>query len=221
MSRKKVVIFGLRDTAELANYYLEHDSEFEVAAFTADREWIDREEFCEREVVAFDSLSQRFPPKEFMLFAPMTASGMNRNRERVFLEGKSQGYDFCSYISSRATTCDNPVGENCFILEDNTIQPFVKVGDNVVLWSGNHIGHHSVIGDHVFVSSHCVISGHCHIDDYCFLGVNSTIRELTTLGKGTLLSMGATLTKQSTEEWSVYQGNPAVRRAEVPSNRVM
>ncbi len=37
------------------------------------------------------------------------------------------------------------------LLEDNTIQPFVSIG-NVTLWSGNHIGHHSTIHDHYSVS---------------------------------------------------------------------
>jgi carbonic anhydrase/acetyltransferase-like protein (isoleucine patch superfamily) len=44
-----------------------------------------------------------------------------------------------------------------------------------VLWSGNHIGHHSRIGDNVFVSSHAVISGLCEVGDNCFLGVNASV----------------------------------------------
>ncbi len=36
----KVVLFGILDTAELAHYYLEHDSEHEVVAFTVNREYI-------------------------------------------------------------------------------------------------------------------------------------------------------------------------------------
>ena len=46
----------------------------------------------------------------------------------------------------------HPPGDNCFILEDNTIQPFVRIGNNVTLWSGNHIGHDSVIDDHCFIT---------------------------------------------------------------------
>ena len=53
------------------------------------------------------------------------------------------------------------MGDNCFIFEDNTVQPFVTLGNNLVLWSGNHIGHHSTLRDHCFISSHVVISGFC------------------------------------------------------------
>src|SRR2546423_10208 len=73
---------------------------------------------------------------------------------------KQQGYRFISYVSSHSTSFPGTsIGDNCFILEDNTIQPFVTIGNNVVMWSGNHIGHHSTIGDHVFIASHVVLSG--------------------------------------------------------------
>jgi len=132
---------------------------------------------------------------------------MNKLREEVYFEIKSKGYRFISYISSKATLFDNPIGENCFILEDNTIQPFTTIGNNVVLWSGNHIGHHSEIKDHVSFTSHVVMSGHCVIERYCFLGVNSTLRDRIILAEGTLVAMGATITK-STAPWGVYVGNP-------------
>ena len=103
------------------------------------------------------------------------------------------------------------VGENCFILEDNTIQPFVRIGDNVILWSGNHIGHHSVIEDHVMITSHVVISGHCIVDSYVYIGINSSIRDGVRLGEGTLVGMH-TCVQRDTEPWSVYQGNPARKR---------
>ena len=46
--------------------------------------------------------------------------------EAIYREGKERGYSFISYVSSRATRfAGTPIGENCFILEDNTIQPFV------------------------------------------------------------------------------------------------
>lgn len=70
------------------------------------------------------------------------------------------------------------MGDNCFVFENQTIQPFVKIGNDVIIWSGNHIGHHSMIGDHCFISSHVVISGNVKIEPYCFLGVNSSIRDV-------------------------------------------
>ncbi|WP_417371364.1 acetyltransferase [Gelidibacter japonicus] len=205
----KVIIFGLLDTAELAHYYLENDSEHEVVAFTVSKEYIKDKEFKGLPVIAFEELNQLYPPSEYQLFAPMTAKNMNKLREQIYNQGKKKGYRFITYVSSKATVCDNEIGENCFILEDNTIQPFTKIGNNVVLWSGNHIGHHGIIKDHVFFTSHVVLSGHCIVESHCFFGVNATIRDYTHLAKGSLIAMGASLTKKETEEWGVYVGNPA------------
>ena len=205
----KVVIFGVLDTAELAHYYLQNDSDHEVVAFTVSKEYLKENTFKGLPVVPFEDLPSSYPPSEYQLFAPMTAKKMNQLREKIYLQGKKMGYSFISYISSKATLFDNEIGENCFILEDNTIQPFTTIGNNVVLWSGNHIGHHGIIKDHVFFTSQVVLSGHCVVESYCFFGVNATIRDYTHLKKGTLVAMGASITKQETEEWGVYVGNPA------------
>lgn len=207
--KNKVVIFGLLDTAELAHWYLSNDSNYEVVGFTVNENYIDKSIFLGLPVVPFEELEIYFPPSDYYLFAPMTGKKMNRLREKIYNQGKEKGFRFISYISSKATICNNLIGENCFILEDNTIQPFTTIGNNVVMWSGNHIGHHGKIEDHVFFTSHVVLSGHCHVKSNCFFGVNSTIRDYTILEKGTLIAMGANLTLQKTEEFSVYAGNPA------------
>lgn len=209
----RVVLFGLLDNASLAHFYLRHDSEHEVAAFTVSSAYMPSEASLEgKPVVPFEELVHHYPPEDFSLFAPMSPRKMNRLREAIYRQGKQLGYRFISYVSSRATVFPGtPIGENCFILEDNTVQPFTRIGDNVVLWSGNHIGHHSMISDHVMFTSHVVLSGHCTVEPYCFLGVNATIRDGVRLGEGTLVAMGACISRD-TEPWSVYQGNPARKR---------
>lgn len=206
---KKIIIFGLQDFAELAHYYLCHDSPYEVVAFTVNSEYIPDERFFKGlPVVPFEELEQFYPPANFSLFAPMSPKQMNKVREKIYMEGKLRGYSFISYISSKAHLFDNEIGENCFILEDNTIQPFTSIGNNVVLWSGNHIGHHGKIKDHVTFTSHVVLSGHCIVESYAFFGVNATIRDGITIAEGTLVGMGASITK-NTKPWSVYIGASA------------
>jgi sugar O-acyltransferase (sialic acid O-acetyltransferase NeuD family) len=213
---KKVVIFGVLDTAELAHFYLTHDSDCEVVAFTVNKDYIKEPFFKGLPVVAFEEVETLFNPGDYYFFAPMTARRMNKNREGIYNQAKAKGYRFVSYISSRVSMFGNEIGENCFILEDNTIQPFTTIGNNVVLWSGNHIGHHGAIKDHVFFTSHVVLSGHCLVESYCFFGVNSTIRDYTTLGEGTLVAMGSNITR-NTDAWGVYIGNPAIKKENLKS----
>ena len=116
-----------------------------------------------------------------------------------------------NYISSRCSSLSQfQPGDNCFILEDNTIQPYVKIGNNVVLWSGNHIGHDVLIEDHCFITSHVVVSGFVKIERNCFLGVNATIRDGITIAPETLIAAGAIIMKD-TEEKGVYLAQRSVK----------
>lgn len=216
----KVIIFGMQDLAQLAHYYLRYDTRVgwenlhEVVAFSVHEKYLNTLSFSEKlefegkPLVPFEKVEKIYPPEEYKFFAPMTGAQMNKQRESVYQQIKQKGYSFISYISSKATKFNTKIGENCFILENNTLQPFTTIGNNVVMWSGNHIGHHSVIGDHVFFASHTVLSGHCNVGSYSWFGVNSTIRDGLTIAEGSLIAMGACIIK-NTEPWSAYAGLPA------------
>lgn len=207
----KVVIFGIQDFAELAHYYLENDSEHEVVAFAVDKIYLpENKMFKKLPIVAFEDVEKKYSPKEFKFFAPMAPQKMNTLRENVYNKIKSKGYHLISYVSTKATIFNGTIGDNCFILENNTIQPFTKIGNNVILWSGNHIGHHTEIKDHVTFTSHVVLSGHCVVEKYCTFGVNSTIRDGLHIQEGTFVAMSASIIK-NTEPWSIYKGNPALK----------
>jgi len=126
---------------------------------------------------------------------------MNKFREAKYNEAKSKGYRLASYVSPQCSFISHhPIGDNCFIFEDNTIQPFVKIGNNVTLWSGNHIGHHSIILDHNFISSHVVVSGNCEISNNCFIGVNATIHNNVKIAKSNLIGAGSIISKSTVED---------------------
>ena len=70
---------------------------------------------------------------------------------------------------------DLDVGENCFILDNQSISLDVKIGNNVVMWSSNHIGDLSTIGDHSWLASHVTVAAEVTVQPYCFLGIGATI----------------------------------------------
>lgn len=205
----RVVVFGVGPIAELAHFYLTHDSPHDVVGFTVDEAYMREPRFLGLAVVPFEILEDAHAVDEVSLFLPISFKQMNHLRADRVAAAKVRGYQLISYVSSRATTFPGfECGENCFILEDNTIQPFVHIGSDVILWSGNHIGHHSVIEDHVMVTSQVVISGGCTIESYCFLGVNATIRDETVIGRETLVGAGVTIL-HDTEPYSVYKAKDA------------
>ena len=201
----KIVIFGTGSFAQLVHFYLTHDSNHEVVAFTVHESHLKQKELLGLPVVPFESLEREYPVDSFNMYVAVGYTKLNRVRASIFGDAKRIGYELVSYVSSRCTHWgDTKIGDNCFIFEDNTIQPFVTIGNDVVMWSGNHIGHHSTIGDHSFISSHVVISGHVKVGPYCFLGVNATVRDSISIGEACIIGAGALIMK-STKEREVYR----------------
>jgi len=215
----KVVVFGVGQWASLAHFYLTHDSPHEVVAFTLDRDYLQDEEYAGLPVVAFDEVKHIYPPDQFKMFIPLSFKRMNHLRAEKYYQAKEDGYELISYVSSKATIWPGfSCGDNCFIFEDNTIQPFVDIGNNIVMWSGNHIGHHTVIKDHVMITSHVVISGCCTIEPYCFFGVNSTVRDETIVARETLVGAAVTILKD-TNEFELYRAE-AAKPAKIRSDQL-
>ena len=206
---KPVIIFGTGHFAEIAHFYFSNDSEFDVVSFTANKEQIEEEKLFGLPVIPFESVESEYPPEKFDMFIAIAYTKINKVRAKIFEQAKAKGYNLITYINSKVTKWGKvEIGENCFILENVVIQPFVKIGDNVVMWSGNHIGHHSVIGDHCFITSHVVVSGNVTIGPYCFLGVNSTIRDGISIARECVIGAGA-LILNHTKEKEVYVGEPS------------
>ena len=211
MKNKKLIIIGTGETANLAYQYFTYDSEFEVIAFSVNKQYIKEDTFLNHPVVEFENLEKIYPPDKYMVFVALASGKLNRDRIKMYNLAKEKGYKFASYVSSKAFVWHNvEIGENCFILENNTLQPFTKVGNNVIMWSGNHLGHQSQIKDNCFITSHVVICGCTTINENCFLGVNSTIADCVIIKKDNFIAMGAVVNK-NTKENSVYIGNPAKR----------
>lgn len=201
---KKVVVFGTTRFAEVVHSYLLHTSEYEIAAFTVNRSHLEEEALLDLPIVPFEDIETSHPPSDHMMFIAVGASKLNTVREQRYYEAKKKGYKLIRYVHPDVKVWpNNEIGDNTFIFEDNTIQPFVKIGNNVVLWSGNHIGHHSTIDDHTFICSHVVVSGNCKVGKNCFIGVNATLRDTISMGDNSIIGAGALIMK-STKEGELY-----------------
>lgn len=211
---QKLVLIGAGEFAEIAYEYFTHDSEYEVVAFAINGEFIETHDKCGLPIIAFEDVESQFPPSEVDAFVAIPASDLNQLRKRLYFETKAKGYNLANYVSSQAFVWHNvKMGDNCFIFEDNTVQPFVELGSNIVMWSGNHLGHRTVVEDHAFITSHAVISGYCRIGESSFIGVNATFNDGTEVAKNCIVGSGALVTKNLVVPGAVYFGNPAKQLA--------
>ena len=212
-SSKNILLFGDGRFAELAWYVLTYDSPHEVAAFIVDGAYLKQKNLFEIPVVAFEDCVNKYCPEDFSMIVPLGYQGLNKLRQKKYLEAKSKGYSFISYVSSRASTWSNvSIGENCMIYENATLQPFSKIANNTIVRSSVHISHHVEVEEHCFISAGTCIGGSSKIGESSFLGLSSTVRDNLTIAKKTFIAAGSVVVSD-TETNGLYLGVPAKKTA--------
>lgn len=195
-TRIPLLIFGTAELAQLTHFYFREDSDYEVVAFTADDDYVEADTLDGLPVVPWSRALEAYPPDRVHAHVAISYGGLNRLRQAKYEQVRQAGYRLASYVCSKAVTwSDLTIGDNCLVLENQTVQPSCRLGNNVVLWSGNHIGHGTVIGDHTYLASHVVVSGHATIGRRCFFGVNATIKDFIEIGDDCFIAMGALVTR--------------------------
>jgi sugar O-acyltransferase (sialic acid O-acetyltransferase NeuD family) len=216
---REVVIFGGGQIAQVAHYYLTQEGNRTVVAFAVDREFRNADSLLGRPIIDFEEVQQIYPPHSYDMFIAVSFKKVNKLREAKFNEALSKGYALISHVSPRASIWSGfETKPNTIIMEANVVQPYVSIGRNVTMWSGNHVGHHTSIGDHCFIASHAVISGSVTIGAGSFIGVNVTIRDNVCIGARNVLGAGA-LILSDTPDNAVFMGS-ATEMSKVPSSRL-
>jgi sugar O-acyltransferase (sialic acid O-acetyltransferase NeuD family) len=216
----KVILFGTGRGAEVAHRFLVRDSDHAVCGFTVDRKYIGADTLRDLPVVAFEEVEQRFSPDEYEMLVVLGYQRMNALRAEKYLAAKAKGYRFISYVNSHFYRAEDlAVGENCFILDNQSISLDVKIGNNVVMWSSNHIGDLSVIGDHSWVASHVTLAAGVKVSPYSFLGVGATVGGNVTLGQSTFVGAHAFVASDTPENGVVLAAEAT--QAEFDSRTLM
>src|SRR3569833_966155 len=111
--KKRLVIFGSGDIAQLAHFYFSTDSEYEVVAFTVDANYIQKPTFCDLPVVAFGDAANHYTPASHDLFVALSYSKLNAVRKEKYLAAKALGYHMASNNKTQTTKQKkNRFGEN-------------------------------------------------------------------------------------------------------------
>jgi len=189
---KRIIIFGAGRAAATAARYFSSDTPHEIVGYTVDPDFRKADEFQGRPLLAIDEVVKVFPPSEIYAFAPMGAARMNGLRTEKYTLLKSLGYRFVSYVHSSNDVYEKgTVGENCFILERQTTNYDCVIGNNVVMWSGCHIGDASRIGDNCFLGSQVVVNGFVDVGPGSYLASNCTIAHGVKVGSESFIGANA------------------------------
>lgn len=203
---KPVVIFGTGKAAQVASFYLERFSDYEIVGYTVDDAYVDADVFNDKPVVPWSRLEQHFAPGACKLLGPISAARLNTIRRDRFREGKERGYEFATFVHPQSQNYASTVGENCFIFESCTIQPYVHIGDNVIVWSKTMIGHHAQIGADCFLSSQVGIGASSRLGAESYVGGFCATVPGIDVGARSVLLNGAIVSRDGRDD-SVYIGD--------------
>lgn len=190
-------------------YGLKNHSDYEIVAFTVDRDSLDGDRFCDLPLIPFDIINKAFPPETHKMYIAVGYLRNNKIRRDRYLQAREMGYQLPNFIDRTALVHSaTPIGDNCSIGPYTVISPTAKIGNNVIIASFCLIGEDVVIGDHCFLSGGVAIAGYATIGSCCYLGLRSVIRNKVSIGKDCVIGAGA-LMLENAEDGSVYMGEQA------------
>jgi UDP-N-acetylglucosamine acyltransferase len=86
------------------------------------------------------------------------------------------------------------IGKRCRIREGATLNTgteggggITRVGDDVLIMTGAHVGHDAQIGDRVILVNHVAIAGHCTLGDDVIVGGLSGVHQWVRIGQGAII----------------------------------
>ena len=205
--KKSLIIYGLGKFAEYAAYVFDKDSDYNVEAFCIEEEFFDEKNQMEKPLIKFENIESTYPPKNHQVYI---AVGNNEIRKRLFFELRSKKYNLATYISSKSRYWENlEVGENVFIDEGCSFQPFVKINDNAILFTTD-LGHHTEIGAHSLLSG-SKTGGNVKIGSNCYIGLNASIKQNIRIADNTVVGMGCVI-ERDTMLNDVYSNKSTIKR---------
>ena len=102
------------------------------------------------------------------------------------------------------------IGRGCVFYPHCTIGHNAVVGDGVFSLAGSVVNHDDVLGERTQIAAQATLAGYVKVESGCYLGQSCSVRQSVTIGRGSLIGMGAVVLHDVPPN-SVMVGNPARR----------
>lgn len=154
----------------------------------------------------------KFSDCEFVI-----AIGAPRTRGVVLKKMETQGTpNFAQLIHPSVHMSESVVlGDGAMVCAGCILTVDITIGKHSILNLNVTVGHECNFGDFITIAPMAAISGNVVLDDYVEVGTGAVLRQGLSLAKGSMLGMGAVLTKNIAEN-VIYAGNPAKQLKELP-----
>ena len=107
--------------------------------------------------------------------------------------------------------CGTVIGDSCIFREFVTINSGIhkqtKVGNNVYMLRGSHLGHDVEVENKVTISCNVMVGGHATIKEGANIGLSAVIHQHLTVGAFCMIGMGSVVTTH-VPDFVLGYGNP-------------
>jgi acetyltransferase-like isoleucine patch superfamily enzyme len=207
---KQVIVFGNRLLCTMLYYDAAHHPDFEIAAFTVEREYLgERSELLGLPLVAFEDVATIYPPDRYDMIVIFTGYRRMRERAEKYHLAKDKGYELRNYFSPLADiTPDLVLGDNNIIMSQSHIGFGGVMGSNNMARQQVYLGHEFQLGSHIEITAGCTIGGESVIGDSCYIGLGTTVINHIRIAPENLIGAGSVVI-HDTEPYSKNIGNPS------------
>lgn len=205
--RRKVIIFGITDLAEILYSYLFHSENYEVIAFCVDKEYLPKaKKFHNLPIYSYDQVKKIFSPNEYGIFICIGYKSMNKYREFCFKKVEKDGFEICSFVHPSALVLARSKGYGNIIFPNVVIDQLSEIGIGNVFYPCSVLSHHSTVGNFNYFSVKSCICGHVSITNNCFFGANCTIKNGVKVSSYTFVGASTYINKDTSDN-SFYAFN--------------
>ena len=162
----------------------------------------DKTEFVGFPILGRDTDYEKFDDCSFII-------GIGDNAVREQFVERMQGVDWYTAIHPTANIArvDTSIGEGCAIMAKATVCAGAHIGRHCIINTSADADHDSVMEDFSHISALSILAGGARIGKRSFMGVNSCVRDKTSIGADCFIGAGSAVVKDITEP-GVYVGVP-------------
>jgi sugar O-acyltransferase (sialic acid O-acetyltransferase NeuD family) len=154
----------------------------------------------------FEQFKEKYTPHDAKV---VIAMGEPEYKIALFSKVRNCGYSFANVIHPTAyISPDAKLGEGIIVQMGSMISVDALIGDNVTLEQYVVVAHDVVIDSHAQISAFVMAAGHCRIGEGTYIGIGVPIRDMITIGKNSIVSMGAVVQRDIPDD-VIAMGNPA------------
>lgn len=195
-SKRKLLVFGVGPSADVAAELFRRSEQYEFVGFVLDRQFLNATHHGGFPIFAYEDIRNSFGPESYEIFVSVGYRRLNRLRAEVCARVQNDGYVLPTLIQDRGAMPESlKVGSNCLIMAGASIHPAVSIGDNVFIWAGATVCHHTRLGSHGWITAGATISGNCTVGDSFFIGANATLVNDLSVGSECFVGAGALVSR--------------------------